>query len=234
MAGSTNVATPVAERRAFMRLIQLAVSMSSFKVRLALRLKELELPIEDPPGGTYRSEAFRAINPAGTIPTLVDGDFWLAESDTVIDYLDDIGAGKRLRPDDPREAARARMLSRWIDFRLDPAVRRLFPNIAPKTRDPEALKQVDESLAASLALIEGALDRVGPFTCGEQPTIADCGLCACLVWLEALRPVLALRAAPGTSLLRLVEAMAAERRTARAVEDYRAIVKDWLFQRLGA
>jgi glutathione S-transferase len=234
MAGSANDATPVDERRAFMRLIQLAVSMSSFKVRLALRLKELELPLEDPPGGTYRSEAFRAINPAGTIPALVDGDFWLAESDAIVDYLDDIGAGNRLRSDDPRQAARARMLSRWVDFRLDPAVRRLFPNIAPKTRDLDALKQADESLAVSLHLIEGALDRVGPFACGKQPAIADCGLCACLVWLEALSSPLAIDAAPGPRLMRLVGTMTIDRRTAHEVGEYRLMVKDWVSKRLEA
>lgn len=217
-----------------MRLIQLAISMSSFKVRLGLRLKELDLPLEDPPGGTYRSEAFRALNPAGTIPALVDGDFWLAESDAIVEYLDDIGAGSQLRPEAPREAARARMLSRWVDFRLDPAVRQLFPNIAPKSRDSEALKQIDERLSASLGLMEGAMDPVGPFAGGAQPSLADCGLVACLVWLEALRPALALRAAPGPALLRVQDAMSMDHRTKPEMERYRAIVSDWLAPRLTA
>ncbi len=217
-----------------MRLIQLAISMSSFKVRLALRLKELDLPLEDPPGGTYRSEAFRALNPAGTIPALVDGDFWLAESDAIVEYLDDIGAGSKLRPEAPREAARARMLSRWVDFRLDPAVRQLFPNIAPKSRDVETLKQIDERLSASLGLLEGALDPVGPFAGGAQPSLADCGLTACLVWLEALRPALALHAAAGPRLLRVVDAMSINHRTQQTMAEYRAIVSDWLAHRLVA
>lgn len=217
-----------------MRLIQLPISMSSFKVRLALRLKELELPLEDPPGGTYRSDAFKAINPAGTIPTLVDGVFWLSESDAIVEYLDDIGAGLALRPADPLEAARARMLSRWVDLRLDPAVRRLFPNIAAASRDLDAVKQADESLAATLDLIEKALDRVGPFACGTRATLADCGLAACLVWLDALRSPLAVQAAPGPGFLRVMKTMESDRRTAREMNDYRSIVKGWLAQRLGA
>lgn len=217
-----------------MHLIQLAISMSSFKVRLALRLKDLDLPLEDPPGGTYRSDAFRALNPAGTIPALVDGDFWLAESDAIVEYLDDIGAGMPLRPAAHREAARARMLSRWVDFRLDPAVRQLFPQIAPKTRDGEAVKQIDERLAASLGLLDGAMDHAGPFAGGAEPSLADCGLVACLVWIEALRPALALRAAPGPALLRVLDAMSTDRRTRQVMAAYRAIVKDWLTPRLSA
>lgn len=215
-----------------MHLIQLPLSLSCFKVRLALALKELDIPLEDPPGGTYRSDAFKAINPAGTIPALVDGDFWLAESDAIIEYLDDIGAARPLRSADPRSAARARMLSRWVDFRLDPAVRRLFPNMAPKSRDLDALKQADESLAAGLSLIEGLLDGAGPFACGADASIADCGLVACLVWHEALRSPLAIKSTAGPRMTQVVKAMEAERRTAREIESYRTIVKDWLASRL--
>ncbi len=110
-----------------MILYELPISLSSFKLRLALRLKGVTIEKREPPGGSYRSEAYRAINPAGTIPALVDGRGLLAESDAIIDYLDDLGLGRPLRPADPWLAAQHRMLSRWCDFTLDPAVRRLFP-----------------------------------------------------------------------------------------------------------
>ena len=70
-----------------MLIYQLPISLYSFKLRLALRLKGIEIEMREPPGGGYRSDAYRAINPAGTIPALVDGQGLLAETDAIIEYL---------------------------------------------------------------------------------------------------------------------------------------------------
>jgi glutathione S-transferase len=216
-----------------MRLIQLDLSLYSFKVRLALRLKGLDLPLEDPPQGTYRSEAFRRINPAGTIPALVDGDFWLAESDAIVEYLDDIGAGETLRPADPRKAARSRMLSRWIDMRLEAAIRRLFGQVAPATRDPEGVAAASAAITASLGLIEEVADPSGPYLCGDSPGIADCGLLAATVWLEAIAPELGIEAAPGARTRRAISSLAAHPRIAAEVKAYRPGVAAWLAGKTG-
>ena len=61
-----------------MYVIELPISLYSFKLRLAIALKGASIEGREPPGGTYRSAEFRKINPAGTIPVLVDGDFILA------------------------------------------------------------------------------------------------------------------------------------------------------------
>lgn len=214
-----------------MHLIQLDISLTSFKLRLALKLKGLDLPLHDPPGGTYRSDAFRAINPAGTIPTLVDGNFWLAESDAIIDYLDDIGAGQPLRPDNPRDAARARMVSRWIDFRIDAPIRRLFAHVAPAGRDAAVVRAISDDLGAGLGLIEKGLDSHGPFCCGARPSIADCGLLACGVWLEALSDPLSLAASPGERFARVAIAMGAAPALADDVVAYRRLVEGWVAAR---
>lgn len=211
-----------------MRLIQLDISLTSFKVRLALKLKALALPLEDPPGGTYRSAAFRALNPAGTIPTLVDGDFWLAESDAILDYLDDIGAGTPLRPDDPREAARGRMLSRWIDFRIDPQIRRLFAHVAPAGRDATVVRSVEQELVTGLRVIEEGLDPKGPFCCGPRPNVADCGLLACGVWLEALSAPLPIASLTGDRFGRVMEAMGAAPALREEIVAYRRLVAGWV------
>ncbi|HRJ68040.1 MAG TPA: glutathione S-transferase family protein [Beijerinckiaceae bacterium] len=211
-----------------MHLIQLAVSLSSFKVRAALKLKGLDLPLEDPPGGTYRSEAFRAVNPAGTIPTLVDGDFWLAESDAIIDYLDDVGAGRPLRPTEFRAAARARMVSRWVDFRIDPQLRRLFPHVAPDARDEAEVRRVDEALAMGLELISRGLDAEGPFACGRQPSVADCGLLACMIWLDAMKAPLSLRAEADGRLAGVIAALEAVPALTSEAAAYRALAAEWV------
>ncbi len=48
------------------------------------------------------------------------------------------------------------MLSRWCDFTLDPAVRRLFPLVGVGT-DRAALADIDAAIAKGLARVESAL-----------------------------------------------------------------------------
>ena len=214
-----------------MLIYQLPISLYSFKLRLALRLKGATIEMRDPPGGGYRSAEYRAINPAGTIPALVAGDRLLAESDAIIEYLDDIGHGRPLRPADPWLAARHRMLSRWSDLRLEAAVRRLFPLVSPAARDAAPLAQIDAGIAAALALIEGAIAPDTSHALAERPGLADCGLAAVMAWLQPLAGALSLQAAPGPGLGRVAEALAAHPDTRGEVEDYRLRVEAWIAAR---
>ena len=216
-----------------MILYELPISLSSFKLRLALGLKGVAVERREPPGGGYRSEAYRAINPAGTIPALADGRGLLAESDAIIDYLDDLGLGRPLRPADPWLAARHRMLSRWCDFMLDPAVRRLFP-LPGAAIDRSALREADAAIARSLAIVESALAAGTAHALADEPGLADCGLTAVMAWLTPLTRVLPLEAAPGARLLAVAEALAAHPATASECADYGALVERWIASRSGA
>jgi glutathione S-transferase len=208
-----------------MLIYQLPVSLYSFKLRLALRLKGIEITMAPPPGGTYRSPEFGGINPAGTIPTLVHGDVWLAETDAIIEYLDDLNIGALLRPADPVVRARDRMLSRWCDMLLEPTVRRLFAHISPSRRNPAAVLEADGMISAKLAVMEKGLDPDGPFATGASPAMADCGFAATMIWLEALTAPLALDARPGPRLQRVVRALCADDRTAMEAERYLEMVR---------
>jgi glutathione S-transferase len=215
-----------------MILYQLLVSLYSFKVRLALRLKGLDLDLREPPGGTYRSPEFRAINPAGTVPALADDGFWLCESDAIIEYLDELRPDLAWRSRDPQTRARDRMLSRWIDLRLEASLRLLFPHVAPATRGAAAVQQADSRIAAALALIESGLDVAGPHAAGASPGLADCGLAAACVWLEALRAPLALSAASGPRARRAFQAMNADPRVSGEMTEYAGLVEDWVRSKL--
>lgn len=149
------------------------VSVYSCKVRLALALKGVRWCELAPPGG-YGSAAYRAIVAQGTVPALVHGDFVLAESDAIIEYLDDIGAGPALLPADPRARASARALSRFIDTRLEPAARALFAKVGTGHPVPEAVKAPLAQHLSTLADLAGP----GPFLTGPAPALPDCGLWA--------------------------------------------------------
>lgn len=211
-----------------MLIYQLPVSLYSFKLRLALKLKGLSIPVSPPPGGSYASPEFRAINPAGTIPTLVDGEWVLSETDAIIEYLEESQPDRPLFPTGLRERARMRMLSRWVDLQLEPAIRRLFSQVAPAGRDREALPGMDGAISAKLSLIETSLDALGPFSLGARPSLPDCGLAATLIWLGALAPELGLAATPGPRLVRLRDAMAGQDDLAEEIADYRSLVSGWV------
>lgn len=153
-------------------LIFYAVPMSAYagKVRLAAHLKGVPLDERLPPDG-YGSPAYRAIVPRGSIPALVHGDFVLTESDAIVEYLDEIGAGAPLMPHDPRARARNRELSRYSDLRLELAARALYPQVGAAMVDA-ALR---DALVRNVAALE-VLAAPAPFLTGATPSLADCAL----------------------------------------------------------
>lgn len=73
-----------------MILYDYVLSASCYKVRLMAALvgEKLDLQAVDfHPGREHKSPAFRDLNPAGTLPVLVDGDLLLTESTAMLVYL---------------------------------------------------------------------------------------------------------------------------------------------------
>ena len=68
-------------------------SSAAYRVRIALNLKGLQyeaIPVHlVRDGGQHLSEAYRRINPAGALPSLVDRDVALSQSLAIIEYLDE-------------------------------------------------------------------------------------------------------------------------------------------------
>lgn len=93
------------------------LSASCYKVRLmaALLGQKLTLTAVDfHPGREHRSLAFRALNPAGTLPVLVDGDLILTESTAMLVYLvRQSGAADWLGDQTPQTAAQ---VQGWLAF----------------------------------------------------------------------------------------------------------------------
>lgn len=56
---------------------------------------------------------YLALNPAGAVPTLVDGDFVLTQSAAILEYLAELSPEAGLLPESPRERAEVR---RWLGF----------------------------------------------------------------------------------------------------------------------
>jgi glutathione S-transferase len=93
--------------------------------------EELKLPFDRIDAGMQYGRnnevAYLAMNPTGRVPTLVDGDFVLWESNSILRYLAmQYGPNGTLYPADPKIRA---SVDRWLDWTLStlqPAERPLF------------------------------------------------------------------------------------------------------------
>lgn len=159
-------------------------SSASFRVRIALNLKDLpwEPEVVWLPSGEQTGEAFRAINPQGLVPVLVDGEHRIAQSLAIIEYLDETKPGRKLLPPDPLGRARVRSLSMLVAAEIHPLNNlRVLNHLRDVVGlDAEAIGRwyrhwCDEGFAA----LERELDdaRTGRFCHGDEPTMAD----VCLV-----------------------------------------------------
>ncbi len=156
-------------------------------IRVLWTLRELDVEFEfvnvDPTKGELRRPEFLAVNPAGKLPVLVDGDFILTESVAIVLYLAEKYPEKGLLPSGLRARAE---VNRWLLFSATELEQPLW-RIARHTSvyPPEKRLAADSGIharhgggpgevhaarqAASSARVHGA-DVQAP----ERPT-ADCG-----------------------------------------------------------
>jgi glutathione S-transferase len=108
--------------------------------------------------GKLDDPAYRAMNPNGLVPTLVDGDLIVWESNAILRYLCNRYGGERLYPADP--AARAR-IDQWLDWQLTTLGPAIGPVFWALIRTPEAERDTKAlpGQISRLAKVWGLLDR---------------------------------------------------------------------------
>ena len=161
-----------------------AWSTNSLKVRFLLA--ELGLPYTrvHVPAAQPRPAEYVALQPYGTTPFLLDGDFALGESNTMLRYLADREARDDLYPRDLRGRARVdAALDAW-STQVRPAFWGLEEVALYATGDAEVgggrWEDADQgAIAARMPALEDALGRwertiEGDGTLFERFTIADC------------------------------------------------------------
>jgi glutathione S-transferase len=100
-----------------MKLIGVPLSPFVRKVTVVMTIKELEFEREYVMPGDD-SPAFRAMSPLGKIPVLTDGDFHVADSSAICEYLEEKYPQHPVLPEGPEARARARFLEEIGDTRL--------------------------------------------------------------------------------------------------------------------
>lgn len=140
---------------------------------------ELDLPFErvdlgGPFGGNRDAEYLR-LNPNGLVPTVIDGDLVMWESNTICRYLAATRDGERLYPRDP--AARTHV-ERWMDWQLavvGPPMAQLLLGLVrtpPEARDAAALEGARRRALAAWTIVDDELkDR--PYLAGQSLSLAE-------------------------------------------------------------
>lgn len=146
----------------------------SWRVLLGLALEQvpyhshrLDVGAKEPKG-----EAFLAINPKGTFPVLVDGEFTLTESLAILVYLDEHSGDHRLFGATPAQKARTWEAIFDHEGGLGPQVQTVTRAVFRKAGDLEAAKPVVGQALASLDELDARLEG-RDFVGGEAPSAAD-------------------------------------------------------------
>ena len=167
-----------------MKLYTYYRSQASFRVRIAMNLKELAhedtyLHLEK---GDQYDPAYKVLNPQMVVPTLIDGDAKLFQSLAILEYLDEKFPEPPLLPKDiaARAWCRGFALINIADSHplLVPRIRHYLTDDLKLPRET-MLGWIQHWLGLGLQAMETLLaehQETGKFCHGDRPTLADIGL----------------------------------------------------------
>jgi glutathione S-transferase len=125
------------------------------------------------------SPEYMELNPNMVVPTLVDGDLVLWESNAQLRYLADKHGPEEIYPKDLGSRA---LVEQWMDWQLTTAivgVRGLFMGLHIKDEGftrPELIEANKAQAEQSMSIMDTALAGSGGYIAGKNLTIADCAL----------------------------------------------------------
>lgn len=132
----------------------------AWRVQLALEAKRLpyERRVLSFSAGDTRKPEFVKLNPRHRVPTIVDGDFVLYESNAIVEYLDEAYAsqGTRLFPGDARQRATVRRIVSEVDGYTSEAADALIEELLyakAEARDAAKLEKARAGVAEELAFL---------------------------------------------------------------------------------
>lgn len=118
---------------------------------------------------------YLGLNPNATVPTLVDGDFAVWESNAILRYVSDVSAAQTLYP---RELKARAICDQWMDWQNSVLAQVMSPlykalvRTAPDKRDPAEIARLRERAAHLFAILDRALGR-SAYLAGASLSLAD-------------------------------------------------------------
>jgi glutathione S-transferase len=160
------------------------------KVRLFLAEKSLDYQLEIIlPFG--QPAWYRDISPLGRIPALKDGDFTLADSSVICQYLDDKHSDRpSLLGQNAEQRAQVRWLEKYADYELAPLCtftvfrnRALKPSMGQSCDEAAVQTVLHEKLPAHFDYLEKTLGSA-QYLVGDSLTLADLALTCQLINMQ--------------------------------------------------
>jgi glutathione S-transferase len=117
--------------------------------------------------------AYLSLNPNGKVPTLVDGDVVIWESNTILRYLANKSGKADFYPADPAERSK---VERWMDWQLA-SLNNPYLGIFKEAKKPEAERAASwatdsKEMATQLEILEKALASQ-PWLAGKSLSLAE-------------------------------------------------------------
>lgn len=163
------------------KLYNAARSSASFRVRIALNYKGLPyeyLAVDLRRGAQFEAD-FRHLNPQQLVPLLDDGTARLTQSLAIVEYLEEKYPQPPLLPPAPLDRAYVRTVALAIACEIHPlnnlrVLRYLVHDlkVAEEAKNAWYRHWVEQGLAQVEALLV-TQGRSGPYTLGDQVTVAD-------------------------------------------------------------
>jgi glutathione S-transferase len=161
--------------------------MSPASRRVVSLLAHCDLPFEqrnvDMMTGQHTSPEYLAVNPNHQVPTLLDGDLKIHESNAILRYLCNRHALNSWYPTDDRVRGKVDQWLDWTQCRFVPTMRDIVLNevFLGDKGDKAAAQRGRLHVKELFQILENGLDS--HFLVGETPTIADLSLGSCVYQL---------------------------------------------------
>ncbi|WP_226660967.1 maleylacetoacetate isomerase [Microbulbifer aggregans] len=158
-------------------------SSASYRVRIALNLKGLDYQYH--PVNLLKNEqqddTYRALNPQGLVPALVDNGSILTQSLAVIEWLEETYPLPALLPSAPLERARIRALAYNVACDIQPIQNlRILKYLQTElgVSDEQKLSWIRHWINGGFAALETQLESSSgtPFAAGQHPGLFECCL----------------------------------------------------------
>lgn len=178
----------VANKRSVMTLYSGSADPYSHRARIVLAEKGVTFDLYEIDVDA-QVDALVEINPYNTVPTLVDRDLVLYESEIIMEYLDERFPHPPLMPVYPVARARSRLMLHRVNRDWYTLMNRLLAKNKTSSEEQEARKTLYESIVSVSPMFKEM-----PYFLSEEFSLVDCAIAPLLWRLKSMGIILPIEA----------------------------------------